>query len=388
MIQRNILKYVIELLSEFPAVAITGPRQAGKTTLIKSISKILPVNCLYIDLENPRDEIKLSDPVLFFENNQDKCIIIDEVQRRKDLFPILRAMIDQDRRPARFLLSGSASPDLIRDSSESLAGRIFYIELSPFHSSELPESSQKVQLLRGGFPNAFLAVSDRMSALWREGFLQTYVEKDLPLLGLPLSPAESRRLLRMLAHLNGQLLNYSAIANALGLSSPSVKKYIHFLEHAYLIRLLEPCSGNGAKRLIKSPKIYLRDSGLLNTLLGISSFNDLLGHPSAGSIWEGYVLEQIRSILPYNSSLCFYRSSHGAELDIIITLPKGNKLAAEVKFSSAPSLSRGNFEAMKELDTSLLHVIVPSGEEYWLKQNVQVLGLSLFIQKIKNNAAE
>jgi predicted AAA+ superfamily ATPase len=295
-------------------------------------------------------------------------------------------MIDQNRKPARFILLGSASTDLIRDSSESLAGRIFYKELCPFHLLELPEHAEQKLMLRGGYPNAFLAKSDKMSELWREGFIQTYVERDLPLLGLPLAPGESRRLLRMLSHLHGQILNYSMLSKALGLSSPTVKKYIMFLEQAFLLYLLEPYSGNTGKRIIKSPKLYIRDSGMLNTLMGIRTYNDLLSNPAAGAIWEGFVLMQIKTVLPYNTDICFYRTNHGAELDVVLTFPQGLRIGVEIKFSSSPTLSRGNFEAMRDLDIKQFYVIAPVDDSFMLKENVHVMGITRFVKMLKEQA--
>jgi uncharacterized protein len=382
MFVRFIQEELLDLLGEFPAIAITGPRQAGKTTLAKQLGTRLPVQVIYIDLENPRDENKLNDPVLFFENNADKCIILDEIQRRKDLFPVLRAMIDQNRRPARFILSGSASPEFIRDSSESLAGRIIYKELTPLHLLELDAADEKNVLIRGGFPNSLLSGSDKMSLQWREGFIQTYVEKDLPLMGLPVTPVESRRILRMLAHLQGQLVNYASLAKSLGVSSPSIKKYLQFLEHAFLIELLEPFTGKTGKRITKSPKVYLRDSGVLNYLLGIYTYNDLLAHPHAGAIWEGFVIQQIRSVLPFNTDRCFYRTQHGAEIDLVISLANQQRIGVEIKFSSAPALTRGNYEAMKDLNLQHLYVITPTNDTYHLKENVEVTGTAAFLHKL------
>jgi predicted AAA+ superfamily ATPase len=384
MIKRFIENDLAELLTEFPAVAIVGPRQVGKTTLVKSLEKQIAKEVIYIDLENPRHEIQLTDPILFFENNEDKCVVLDEIQRRKDLFPILRSMIDQNRIPSRFVLLGSASPELIRDSSESLAGRIFYKELTPLHLIEFESDDERDKrlLIRGGFPNSLLAKSDKMSGLWRESFIQTYIEKDLPLLGLPLSPSESRRLLRMVSHIHGHVINFSSLSKSLGVSSPSVKKYIHYLEHAFLIELLEPYSGNSAKRIVKSPKIYIRDSGIVNYLVGINNFNDFLSHPSAGNIWEGFVLQQIKSILPYNVSSCFYRTSHGAEIDLILSFPNQKHIGVEIKLSSSPSLSKGNYEAMSDLGLTHLYVIIPTNDTYSLKENVHVINLRGFIREI------
>lgn len=386
MIIRIVEKHFAELLTQFPAVAVVGPRQVGKTTLSKLVQEQLVKEVIYIDLENPRDENKLADPVLFFESNQDKCIVLDEIQRRKDLFPILRAVIDQNRVPARFIILGSASPELIRDSSESLAGRIFYLELTPLHLLEInSQMDEKQLLLRGGFPDSLLSPSDKKSELWRESFIQTYIERDLPLLGLPMSPIESRRLLRMLAHLHGQIINYASLSKSLGVSSPTVKKYVQFLNHAYLIDLLEPYSGNIAKRLVKSPKVYVRDSGILNYLLGITSYNDFLAHPQAGNIWEGFVLQQIKTILHYNMNLCFYRTNHGAEIDLILMFPDNKKIGVEVKLSSSPSLSRGNYEAMEVLGLEKLYVIIPTQDSYLLKEKVQVIGLNEFLEMMNEN---
>lgn len=383
MLVRSIVKDISELLTEFPAVALVGPRQVGKTTLVKMLQEQLSKELVYVDLENPRDERKLSDPVLFFENNQDKCVVLDEIQRRKDLFPILRSMIDQHRVSARFILLGSASPELIRDSSESLAGRIYYQELTPFHLVELEESAdEKALLLRGGFPNSYLAKSDNMSWLWRESFLQTYVERDLPLLGLPLSPIEARRLLRMVSLLQGQLLNYQSLSKSLGVTAPTVKRYIHFLEHAFLVDLLEPFTGNIGKRITKSPKIYVRDTGILNYLLGIKDYNDLLAHPNAGGIWEGFVIQQIQSALNTDVDKCFYRTGHGAEIDLVLTFSNQKRIGIEIKLSSSPSLTRGNYEAMNDLKLNALYVIIPTEESYFLKPTIQVLGIRDFLKLI------
>lgn len=384
MFSRLIESDLVELLTEFPSVAIVGARQVGKTTLVKSIGKQLDIKTIYIDLENPKDENKLSDPVLFFEHNEDKCVVLDEIQRRKDLFPILRSMIDKNRRPARFILLGSASPELIRDSSESLAGRIFYEELTPFHLTEVqPIIDVQKLLLRGGFPNSLLASSDKMSMLWREGFIQTYIEKDLPLLGLPLSPVDSRRLLRMIAHLHGQLVNYVSLSKSLGVSSPSVKKYLQFLQHAFIIDLLEPFSSNTAKRLVKSSKIYLRDTGILNYLLGIKDYNDFLANPGAGAIWEGFVIQQIKALLPIDTDVSFYRTSNGAEIDLIISFSNQKRIGIEVKLSTAPTLTKGNYEAVSDLNLETLFVVIPVEENYFLKQNVQVIGLKMLLEKLR-----
>ena len=377
MIRRYCMNELVELLHEFPSVAIIGPRQVGKTTLAKLLSKELNKAILYVDLENPRDENKLQDPVLFFEGNQDKCIILDEIQRKKELFPILRSMIDEDRRPARFILLGSASPELIRDSSESLAGRIYYKELTPIHLLELAQDfDPNILFLRGGFPNALMAKSDKMSFRWRESFVQTYVERDLPLLGLPLQPSEARRTLRMLANLNGQLLNYASLSKSLGVTAPTVKKYVQFLEQAFLIELLEPFSGNTRKRISKSPKIYIRDTGIANYMLGIQNFNDLLAHPKVGDLWEGFVFQQLISILPNDVDCCFYRTHNGAEIDFVLTFPNNEKIGIEVKFSAAPKLTSGSYEATSDLNLKKLYVVTPTKDRFYLKKNIEVINVT------------
>jgi predicted AAA+ superfamily ATPase len=381
MIHRFVTQDLLELLQEFPAVAIVGPRQVGKTTLAKLLAAQVQKEMVYIDLENPRDELKLQDPVLFFEANEDKCVVIDEIQRKKELFPILRSMIDKNRKSARFILLGSASPELIRDSSESLAGRIYYKELTPFHLIELPESQDVNQLfLRGGFPNSLLAASDKASFRWRESFIQTYVERDLPLLGLPMQPAESRRVLRMLVNLNGQLLNYASLAKSLGVSSPTVKRYVQFLQQAFLIELLEPFSGNSTKRITKSPKIYIRDTGIANYMLGNVTYNDLLAHPKVGDIWEAFVLQQLFAVLPSSVDRCFYRTTNGAEIDLVLTFPSNEKIGIEIKWSSTPKVTAGTYEAMNDLNLSKLYVVSPTTDAFLLHQHIEVLGVKALVE--------
>jgi len=371
---------LLELLDQFPAVAIVGPRQVGKTTLAKHLAQVIGKDSVYIDLENPRDAIKLSDPVLFFENNEDKCVILDEIQRDQRLFPILRSMIDKKRVPARFILLGSASPDLIRDSSESLAGRIFNKELMPFNLLEIPaDIDMNTLLIRGGFPESLFAKSNKMSSRWIESFVQTYIERDLPMLGLPISPADSRRILRMLAYLHGEQINYASLSKSLGVSAPSVKKYVQFFQHAFLVDLLEPYTQNISKRLVKAPKLYIKDSGLVNHFLGIDSYDDLFAHPNVGNVWEGFVIQQIKSILPFNTTLSYYRTSHGAEIDLIISLPKNVTIGVEIKFSSSPKLTRGTYEAMDDLKLKHLYVIIPTNDSYQLKSHITVMGIKMFM---------
>jgi predicted AAA+ superfamily ATPase len=262
-----------------------------------------------------------------------------------------------------------------------LAGRIYYKELTPFHLIELPESQDVNQLfLRGGFPNSLLAASDKASFRWRESFIQTYVERDLPLLGLPMQPAESRRVLRMLVNLNGQLLNYASLAKSLGVSSPTVKRYVQFLQQAFLIELLEPFSGNSTKRITKSPKIYIRDTGIANYMLGNVTYNDLLAHPKVGDIWEAFVLQQLFAVLPSSVDRCFYRTTNGAEIDLVLTFPSNEKIGIEMKWSSTPKVTAGTYEAMNDLNLSKLYVVSPTTDAFLLHQHIEVLGVKALVE--------
>lgn len=386
MIKRKIEGVLTELLEQFPAVAIVGPRQVGKTTMAKLLMRVLNKESIYIDLENPRDAAKLTDPVLFFESQQDKCVILDEVQLRKDLFPILRSMIDLHRVPGRFVLLGSASPELIRDTSESLAGRIFYKELTPLLLDEVQnERRLEDHWLKGGFPDALLTRSMAQSVRWRQGFIQTYLERDLPLLGLQIGIRDAQRLIRMTSHLQGQLLNYNSIANSLGISSPTAKKYIEFLDYAFLIKLLEPFHRNSAKRLVKSPKLFFRDTGILHSLFGIDTYEDLLGHPVAGFSWEGYVIEQIVAQLPENLNASFYRTQQGAELDLVISKGLQPITGIEIKLSSSPSLSRGTQISLDDLGLKNGFVITPNSDRYPIKESIEVISLAEFLVLIQES---
>lgn len=382
MLKRKSEKELLELLSFFPVVAIVGPRQVGKTTLAKIVVEKIKKESVYLDLELGTDINKLKDPQIYLEQYTDKCVIIDEVQRMPELFPLLRALIDQKRTPARFLLLGSASPDLIRDTSESLAGRISYMELTPFNLTELKnkDSIQKLWM-RGGFPDALLAPSDNLWLKWIQSFIKTYIEKDLPLLGMPASPITTQRLWTMLAHLHGRELNYSQLSKALEISVPTVKTYIDFLEHAFLIRRLRPYSNNIKKRLVKTPKIYIRDSGLLHYLNAIYSMEDLRNNVLIGNSWEGFVIEQISQILPETFNLYYYRTSDGSEIDLVFV--KGNRTvaSAEIKYSSTPGLSKGNTISIQDLGTENNYIITPEGEDYMAKENVRVCSLVDFLVK-------
>jgi len=300
VVERNLHKEIITLLRQFPAVAILGARQVGKTTLAKQIAESRNKPSLYLDLENPLDVRRLADPYSFLTDNDDKCIIIDEVQTIPSLFAVLRSVIDKKRRNGKFILLGSASPQLVKGVSESLAGRIAYRELTPISFTELPSNiSRDKHWLRGGFPAALLAKNEKAASEWMNSFIRSYVERDLSaLFGINLTSNIISRLLSMLAHINGTVWNAEMIARSLGITAPTVTRYIDFLEGAFLLHRLPAFHINTKKRLVKAPKLYIRDSGLLHQLSSVHSMVALKGHPVVGASWEGYVVEQIKQLKP------------------------------------------------------------------------------------------
>ena len=380
---RIVEKKLLDAVNNFPATGIIGPRQVGKTTLAKQLIKEIDKETVYIDIENPRDKIKLSDPVLFFENNIDKCIIIDEIQLMPELFSVLRPMIDMKREPGRFIILGSASPLLLRQSSQSLAGRIAYIELSGFNLLELDPGSENKLWFKGGFPDAYLSKNINIWQQWLDNFIRTYINTDLPILGLDIDRNSIRNLWTMLSHLNAQLINYSNIAKSLSVSSTTLKKYIDFLENAFLIRQLQPFYPNIKKRIVKAPKVYLRDTGILHNLLNIQSADDLEGNPLKGNSWEGYVVEQILQIAGSSFEPYFYRTHQGAECDLILTQSSKPVYSVEIKLSSAPNLTKGNKIAFSDVRAVKNFVIVPDSEEYQLSEDITVCGLNGFLKKMK-----
>ncbi len=383
MIKRLAQEKVENLLKGFPCVAIIGPRQVGKTSLAKQIRQKFP-RSIYLDMELQSDFTKLDDAETYLTQFYDKLVIIDEIQRRKELFPVLRALIDKNRKPGRFLLLGSASPDLIRDSSESLAGRIAYYELSPLLVKEiLPDYNIKDLWFRGGFPDPFLNFDIWFD--WMNNFINTYFERDLPNLGFPADSITGKRLWLMLAHLHGNLIKYSELAKSLELSINTVKSYISFLENAFLIRTVQPFYSNIKKRLVKSPKVYIRDSGILHFLLGIDNFEQLTGHPKMGASWEGFVIEQLIPLIPKNRQFFFYRTHDGSELDLIITKAGIPVCGIEIKYGSDVRLSRGNTEAINTLKPKNNFVIVKDNTDYQITNNVRVSGLDLFLKKYLPN---
>ncbi|MDD2550087.1 MAG: ATP-binding protein [Bacteroidales bacterium] len=378
----NFLKVNLDI---FPAVTILGPRQCGKSTLVKMLSNDLP-NLLYLDLQNRNDLAKLSEPDLFFQANRNKTICLDEIQLIPNLFSVLRSEIDSNRQNGRFILLGSASRDLIQKSSESLAGRVGLIELTPFLASELIQANQfnlNTYWLRGAFPDSYLAKTDSASVLWRENFLRTYVERDIPQLGFQIPAQQLKRMLIMSAHSHAQIFNASKLGESLGLTHPTVKRYLDLLEQTFILRSLLPYEFNTKKRLVKSPKVYVRDSGLLHRLLQIDTFNALLSHPIVGASWEGLVIENICSSLK-DCQFSFYRSAAGNELDLIIQ-KDSRVFAVECKASTAPKLTQGFWKGIEDVKPQFTYVVAPVLEKFPIAEKVWVCNLSEVIDMLTNS---
>ena len=373
MIKRLLQERVEKSLKKYPVVGILGSRQVGKTTLAKMIKNRMKRKVIYLDLELPSDLNKLQDPELYLGRFEDTLVIIDEIQRMLSLFPLLRALVDRKRTAGRFLILGSASPELIRHSSESLAGRIIYHELSPFSLSEINNERIQKLWLRGGYPESYLLKSNDDSFTWREAFIKTYLEMDIPQLGIRIPAQQLRRFWTMIAHSHGQLWNASKIAGSLGISAPTVRSHLDILEETFVVRQIQPYHSNIKKRLIKSPKVYIRDSGLLHTLLNIRTIEDLHSHPSLGSSWEGFIVEQILGILPERWQAYFYRTGAGAEIDLVLFDSKHKPIAIEIKYSLSPKLERGFWNAYEDLSCQKGYVVYPGAESYPLSKNVVTL---------------
>ena len=374
-IPRRLKGNILALAEYFPVVAIVGPRQVGKTSLVQRLHGHLAKETVYLDMENPDDRIKLDQPTLFLEPLANKTVILDEIQRVPELFPVLRGIIDRNREPGRFIFLGSASPDLIRGTSESLAGRIAFIELTPFMIDELPETIDfRTHWLRGGFPDSLLAPDESMSSVWRENFIRTYLEQDLADLGLGAEPLLIRRLWQMLAHLSGQLLNKHALASSLGIHSTTVSRYLDLMESAFLIQRLPPFLVNTKKRLVKTPKMYLRDTGILHQLLRIPSFVDLSGHPIMGSSWETWVVNQITGMKPEGLDVSFYRTHDGTEVDLVLSRSTKPVTLVEIKYSTTPRVTRGFTVASADLNVERRFIVCPVEYVFPLSNGVRVLG--------------
>ncbi len=368
-------------LNDFPAVAILGPRQCGKSTLAGKISSSIP-GSIFLDLEDDTDLQKLQDPKLFFAMNPDVLICIDEIQLKPGLFSSLRAILDKESQNSRLLVLGSASRDLIRQGSETLAGRIAFLELTPFLTNELKGYDLFRHLLRGGFPRSFLARNDNVSLVWRKEFIKSYLERDMPQLGFNIPARTLKRLWTMLAHISGQVLNSSQLGQSLGVSHTTVKRYIDILSQSFMVRVLSPYHANIKKRLVKSPKTYIRDSGILLALLDIADKNQLLGHPAFGQVWESFVVEQVCSNLDGWEPF-FYRTAAGAEIDLILVQGQ-RRIGVEIKASTAPRPSRGFWNAIADIEPEHTWVIGMVDQSYPIHPNVTVTSLRGFLKNIRN----
>ncbi len=385
MIDRIAKNLLMEDMDNFPAVAITGARQVGKTTLAQQVGESLGRNYVYVDLEYPDDIAKVQNPVMFFKSHENDCVILDEIHRMPELFPVLRSIIDKNRANGRFIILGSASPSLLRDSSESLAGRISYNVLHPLCLPEVSAGTTWKELfIKGGFPGSLFARSDKASMRWRSSFIQTYLERELPVLGLDSDVSILRKLLLMLTQCQASTLNTQTLANSLGVSRPTVARYIDFMEKAYLLFRIEPFYVNIRKRLVKSPKIYLCDSGIFHSLMGIQSLDSLVGHPSVGASWEGFVIQQTRAVLPPGYDIWFFRTHEGAEADIVISINDEPKICAEIKWTNAPKLSKGFKNVISYLSTPNNYIITPDADSYPVDEKVWVTALAPWLETVQN----
>jgi predicted AAA+ superfamily ATPase len=377
-LKRNIYNDFQEYMKIFPATGIIGPRQVGKTTFAKQMAK--GNNNLYLDLETTADREKLSDPLFFLSQFTDRCVILDEIQFMPEMFAALRGIIDADRRPGRFILLGSASPDIMRNSADTLAGRIGYLELTPFTLAEVDD--MQTLWLRGGFPLSYLAATDRASVLWRRNFIATYIQRDLGLLGLQTDVQIMDRFWRMLASMQGNLLNATDLGRSLDIRRPTVMRYIDFLEGAFVLRVLRPWFSNINKRLVKSPKIYIRDTGLLHSLLGLATTEALLNHIQLGASWEGFVIEQIAGNLKEDVQVYFYRTQQGAECDLLLEKNGQVVAAIEIKHGHHPAVSKGFRISMEDTGAKHGYIIGNGANTFKAAEGVTITNLPYFLTTI------
>jgi predicted AAA+ superfamily ATPase len=379
MIERTLTGSLLRALDEVPAVCLLGPRQVGKTTLALAVKRTRAA--LYLDLESEQDRARLAEAELYLEPHLDKLVILDEVHRAPGLFPVLRGLIDRGRRRGRgngrYLLLGSASFDLLRQSGESLAGRVRYLELAPFSVLEPTRKSADLLWLRGGLPESLLARSGEASLRWRQDFIRTYLERDIPQLGPRIAAETLRRFWTMLAHRQGSLLNAAELARNLGVDAKTAVRYLDLLVDLLLVRRLLPWHANVGKRLVKSPRIFLRDSGMLHALLGIADRDALLAHPVVGASWEGFVVENLINSAPEGTAGYFYRTAGGAELDLLLVFAGGERWAVEVKRSVRPRPERGFYAACDDLAPDRRYVVYPGTERYPLGADVEAVPLAL-----------
>lgn len=385
MIERTILPELLELLTFYPAVGVVGARQVGKTTLAQTLEGQVGKPVRYFDLERLEDLQRLtSDPGFFLEQFREELVVIDEVQRLPLLFAELRSLIDRHRVPGRFLLLGSASPLLMRSTADSLAGRIGFLTMHPLLLPEigLEQGNIMRHWWRGGFPDAWLAPTDELSFHWRESFIRTYVERDLQFLGLNADPVRFRTFLQMLAAVHGSLWNAESLGRSLGLSGNTVKQYLGFLESSFFVRVLHPFFANISKRLVKSPKVYLTDPGLLHVLLGIRQQPDLTLHPMAGPSWEGYVISQIVTVLPKGVEPFFFRTSDGTECDLVLVEGLKPLACIKVKLGNVVKVSKGFHNTVETLQTPLNFILTFDSVDYFINENMRVIGFLDFVRKL------
>lgn len=395
MIERERFLHLVKALKSMPVVALIGPRQVGKTTLALEVSKKLDKPVTYIDLESDADFNKLTDAETYLKRFGGQLLIIDEVQRKPDLFRLLRVIVDERKRKgertAHFLLLGSASKDLLQKSSESLAGRIRYMELTPFNLTELNDAEKEGfnlerLWLRGGFPDSYLAPTEEESADWRSDFLATYVERDIPNMGIGVSANQLKRFWKMLAHYHGSQINLSEFGRSLEVSHTTIRNYLDLLTDFYMVRQLTPWSGNVKKRLVKIPKVYIRDSGILHSLVQLPTIEAIFSHPLIGASWEGFVVENIINQLDNRWDYSYYRTATQAEIDLVLHTPDNEIWAVEIKRTAAPKLTRGFYDACKDVKATHKYVIIANQDRYPLPHGVEVMGLLDFLRILQNTS--
>lgn len=378
MFSRRIAAEIEGLLAHSPAVVLAGPRQVGKTTLALEIAE--QHNSIYLDLESEADRARLAEPELYFADHNDELVVLDEIHRAPGIFEPLRGTIDRGRRAGkangRFLLLGSAAIDLLAQSGETLAGRVAFAELTPLDVTEVGAERLDDLWVRGGFPESLLADGAEASLRWRRDFIRTYLERDIPQFGSRIPAETLRRLWTMLAHQQGGLLNTAQLARGLGVSGTTVAHYLDLMVDLLLVRRLPPCLTNAGKRLVRSPKVYVRDSGLVHGLLGLLDKEAVLGHPVAGASWEGMAIENAVAIAGDRAEASFYRTSGGAEIDLVLTWPDGREWAIEVKRSLAPKLTRGARSALEDIEPAHTFLVYPGEERFAVAENVEAIGVA------------
>jgi predicted AAA+ superfamily ATPase len=375
------IKTLNRLIKRYPVTAIIGARQVGKTTLARNLIKSFKKPVHYFDLENPEDRARLADPMLVLKELKG-FVVIDEIQRLPGLFPILRVLADRSPLPCRFLILGSASPELIKESSESLAGRVVYHTLNGFMIDEVDRGKYKQLWLRGGLPRSFLARSHKESHQWRRSFIQTFIERDIPQLGINIRAATLDRFWRMLAHYHGQIWNSSEFARSFGVADTTIRNYLDILTSALVVFQLQPWHENISKRQVKSPKVYIKDSGLLHSLLNLIDFRDLETHPKVGSSWEGFILHQIIRAIGADKSECFFWATHaGAELDLMVVRGR-HRLGFEIKRTSAPKVTPSMRSALKDLNLNRLEIIYPGENSFLLDKKIRAIAFENLLSEL------